>query len=253
MDFPIPKIIHLSYKSEKEILPEWKDVLNSWKKTNPNWQIKFWSDKDNENLVINDFPWFYNTYKNFKHNIQRADAVRCCYLFKYGGLYIDMDYLPLNNIEKLFYNKNNKNDNQIYLTLNATRMYFVNSFMASKIGCNFWIEYLNSIMKTKKKWYWTKTFEVFNTTGPFQLTKLVKNSSNVFGFINPKLIHNCNICELSEDNEKCMSIYFKRIKGQSWCDFDIILFNFIFCNKYTSIFIFFIILHLMFYLSKRCK
>lgn len=30
--FPIPKIIHLSYKSEKEILPEWKDVIPAWKK-----------------------------------------------------------------------------------------------------------------------------------------------------------------------------------------------------------------------------
>ena len=65
-EFPIPKIVHLSYKSEKEILPEWKDVLPAWKKTNPSWEIKFWSDQDNEDLIRNDFPWFYDKYKNFK-------------------------------------------------------------------------------------------------------------------------------------------------------------------------------------------
>ena len=31
-EFPIPKIVHLSYKSEEQILPEWKDVIPAWKK-----------------------------------------------------------------------------------------------------------------------------------------------------------------------------------------------------------------------------
>jgi mannosyltransferase OCH1-like enzyme len=260
-EFPIPKIVHLSYKSEEQILPEWKDVIPAWKKTNPSWEIKFWSDKDNEDLVKNEFPWFYDTYKNFKYNIQRADAVRCCYLFKYGGLYIDMDYLPINKIDKLFYNEvNNKNvnDNQIYITLNSSGVYFVNSFMASKPGCEFWLKYLKKIMKVKTKWYWTKTFKVFYTTGPFILTKCIKNSTMTFGFISPKLIHKCDICELQEDsnNNICMSIYFKRIKGQSWYENDIRIFNTIFCNKYKSLLILLIILYILFYFSSKnyiCK
>jgi mannosyltransferase OCH1-like enzyme len=257
--FPIPKIIHLSYKSKEEIIPEWKDVLSAWKKTNPTWEIKFWSDKDNEELVLSEFPWFYKTYKNFKYNIQRADAVRCCYLFKYGGLYIDMDYLPLNNIDKLFYNEQynkNVNDNQIYLTLNTNGLVYFNSFMASKPGNNFWIEYLKSIMKTIPKWYWSKYFYVYNTTGPFKLSENVKNYNSVIGLINPSLIHSCEVCDIENNKNLCKSIYFKRLKGQTWNSIDSKIINYFICNKILCILIFFIIMYLLFYFSSKkyiCK
>ena len=257
--FPIPKIVHLSYKSEKEILPEWKDVIPAWKKTNPTWEIKFWSDQDNEKIVKEEFPWFYDTYKNFKYNIQRVDSVRCCYLFKYGGLYIDMDYLPINKIDKLFYNEtNNKNinDNQIYLTLNTNGLIYFNSFMASKPGNTFWIDYLKSIMKTKRKWFWTKHFYVYFTTGPFKLSENVKNYNNVIGLINPKLIHKCEVCDIDNDDNVCKSIYFKRIKGQTWNSLDSKIINYFVCNKMLCILIFFILLFILYYyLSKDyvCK
>ena len=256
--FPIPKIIHLTYKSKEEILPEWKDVISSWEKTNPTWKVIFWSDKDNEQLVKDKFPWFYNVYKNLKHNIQRADAIRCCYLFEYGGLYIDMDYLPLRSIDNIFYNNDkNKNDNQVYLTLNTSGLCMINSFMASKPKCDFWLEYLRNIMKSIKqnKFYFTKHFEVFNTTGPLQLTKTFNNTNNVVGLINPAKIHPCDICDLGNEG-KCSSIYLKKIKGQSWNSFDTYFLNWIYCNKVKSVLIFFIVLFVLyFYLSKSyiCK
>jgi len=256
--FPIPKIIHLTYKSKEEILPEWKDVILSWEKTNPTWKIIFWSDKDNEQLVKDKFPWFYYVYKNLKYNIQRADAIRCCYLFEYGGLYIDMDYLPLRSIDNIFYNNDkNKNDNQVYLTLNTSGLCMINSFMASKPKSDFWLEYLRNIMKSIKqnKFYFTKHFEVFNTTGPLQLTKTFNNTNNVIGLINPAKIHPCDICDLGNEG-KCSSIYLKKIKGQSWNSFDTDLLNWIYCNKVKSFLIFFILLFVLyFYLSKSyiCK
>jgi mannosyltransferase OCH1-like enzyme len=255
-NFPIPKIIHLTYKNEKDILPEWKDVLPAWKKTNPEWEIKFWSDQDNENLIKSDFPWFYETYKNFKYNIQRVDSVRYCYLFKYGGLYIDMDYLPVNKIDKLFYNQtNNNNDNQIYLTHSTNVPIFTNSFMASKPGNTFWIEYLKSIMKTKPKWYWTKHLEVMYTTGPNKLNSFLKKKNIIIGFINPYLIQSCNVCEIDNDH-KCTSIYLKKIKGGSWNSTDSLILNWILCNKYKCVLLFLIILFILYYyLSKDyvCK
>jgi mannosyltransferase OCH1-like enzyme len=249
IEFPIPKIIHLTYKSKEEILPEWKNVIPSWKKTNPTWEIKFWSDKENEELVKNDFPWFYETYKNFKYNIQRADAVRCCYLYKYGGLYIDMDYLPVNKIDNLFYSEKNKNNNQIYLTMSPNLPVFTNSFMASKSGCELWIQYLKSIMETKKR-YITKHMQIMNTTGPNKLNDVVKKYNYIIGFINPYLIHPCNVCE--NDNEiLCSSIYLRKIKGQSWNSQDTLILNWIYCNKYKAVFIFLIILYIIFYFSSK--
>jgi mannosyltransferase OCH1-like enzyme len=257
-EFPIPKIIHLTYKSKKEILPEWKDVIPSWKKTNPTWEIKFWSDKDNEELVKNEFPWFYETYKNFRYNIQRADAVRCCYLYKYGGLYIDMDYLPVNKIDKLFYSEKNKNNNQIYLTTSVNIPIFTNSFMASKQNCNFWIEFLKSIMNTKIKWYWTKHLEVMYTTGPNKLNNFTKTTNIIIGIINPHLIQSCDVCEINKNinSDKCISIYLKKIKGGSWNSIDSLILNWILCNRYKSLLILIFILYLIFYFSSKsyiCK
>lgn len=251
--FPIPKIVHLSYKSEEEILPMWKEVLPAWKKTNPTWEIKFWSDEENERLIQEEFPWFYETYKNFNYNIQRADAVRCCYLYKYGGLYIDMDHLPIEKIDTIFYNNENKNDNQIYLTMSSNVPRFTNSFMASKPGCKFWIDYLREISNTKTKWYWTNFFEVMNTTGPMQLDKLVKKTNITIGYINPNLIQPCDMCNVTD---KCSSIYLKKIQGQTWNLVDSKIVNFLFCNKKFTIILIILILYIIFYFSSKdyiCK
>lgn len=259
MTFPIPKIIHLTYKSESEILPEWKNVINRWNTTNPSWEIKFWNDEQNEELVKTDFPWFYNTYMNFPYAIQRADAVRCCYLYKYGGLYIDMDYEPMNNIDNIFYNENNKNDNEIYLTKNTNGLVYFNSFMASKPNVKFWIEYLKLMMNTKPKKFWTKYFHVYYTTGPFQLTQMVNKWTKVIGMINPNIIHPCEVCDLNDEEKAdsaCRSIYLKRIKGQSWNEFDSTLINYFVCNKLTFIMLFLAILFIVYYYMSKdliCK
>lgn len=253
--FPFPKIVHLTYKNEQEILPEWKNVINKWKTTNPTWEIKFWNDHDNELLVRTEFPWFYDTYKNFKYDIQRVDAVRCCYLFKYGGLYIDMDYEPMNNIESIFYSEKNKNTNEIYLTKNTNGLVYFNSFMASRPGCTFWIEYLKLMMKIVPKWYWTKYFYVYYTTGPFQLTKMVSKWNKVIGIINPNMIHPCEVCDIDKENV-CTSMYLKRIKGQSWNTFDSTIINYFVCNKITVIMFFLAMLFLLYYYMSKdliCK
>jgi mannosyltransferase OCH1-like enzyme len=169
-----------------------------------------------------------------------------------------MDYLPVNNIDKLFYNdkaNGGKNDNQIYLTTSTNVPLFTNSFMASKPNCDFWIKYLKSIMKTKIKWYWSKHMEVMYTTGPNKLNSVVKENNTVIGLINPYLIHACNVCEL-EDDQKCTSIFLKKIKGQSWNSSDSLFLNWILCNKYKSLLIFLIILYFIFFYSSKdyiCK
>jgi len=42
-------------------------------------------------LLAKEYPWFLETWKGYRHNIQRADSIRYFILAQYGGIYIDLD------------------------------------------------------------------------------------------------------------------------------------------------------------------
>jgi len=46
--FPIPRLVHISYKTYDSIPKEYNAIFDSWKLTNPDWQINFHSYKDND-------------------------------------------------------------------------------------------------------------------------------------------------------------------------------------------------------------
>ena len=243
--FPIPKIIHLTYKSLEEIPDKWKDVLLAWKKFYPDWEIRFWNDNDNEKLITENFPWFIDTWNNFPYIIQKIDAVRACYLYLFGGLYMDMDYLPLKSINELFEN----NDCELYFTQSSNVPTFTNSLMASKPGQNFWITYLESMQGEKFPWYYTKHFIVMHSTGPMKLDRLLKKHQGIIGYIPANLVHPCSVCDKS-----CKSVnsYFQTLDGRTWNSNDSKILNYVYCNyKNILLVIFFLLVILIIYIKYR--
>lgn len=53
--------------------------------------MQLWTDIECEELIRSKFSWFLKTYRSYKHDIQRVDAVRYFILYEYGGMYIDLD------------------------------------------------------------------------------------------------------------------------------------------------------------------
>ncbi|CAK0786783.1 hypothetical protein CVIRNUC_009997 [Coccomyxa viridis] len=96
----VPKIIHQSWKDEHvpERFLKWQE---SWKRTHPEWEYMFWTDADNRQLVEDYYPWFLDTYDAFPLPIMKADAVRICYMHLYGGMYADLDYEAIRNMDDL--------------------------------------------------------------------------------------------------------------------------------------------------------
>ena len=43
-------------------------------------------------MIKNHYPWFLDTYNNYKYKIQKIDAIRPFILYHYGGMYVDLDY-----------------------------------------------------------------------------------------------------------------------------------------------------------------
>jgi mannosyltransferase OCH1-like enzyme len=91
----IPKIIHqiaMSKLQHEDTWPtSWKTSQETWKTHFPDFEYKLWNDRDAENLIVSEYPWFYDTYKGYKEDIKRIDAIRYFFLYHYGGMYVDMD------------------------------------------------------------------------------------------------------------------------------------------------------------------
>lgn len=93
----IPKLLHLIWIGEKEN-PYLKNI-ETYKKFNPDWQIKIWN---NENIpkVINEY-----TYNNMNSWAGKVDVLRLEILYKYGGVYVDLDSICLRSLNPLIINQ----------------------------------------------------------------------------------------------------------------------------------------------------
>lgn len=100
----ICKIIHQTWKDNNPP-DKYHKFINSWKENHPDYEYKLWTDEDNDNLVRTDFPEFYEMYKGFNHFMMRVDFARYCILYKYGGVYVDLDFECIKPIDMLLYNR----------------------------------------------------------------------------------------------------------------------------------------------------
>lgn len=105
----IPKIIHQTWKTKR--LPTlFQKSQRSWKSKNPNWEYRFYSDKDCLDFVKKHFPQYLSLYQSLCSGVQRSDVFRYLVLYHYGGLYVDMDTTCLRPIDDWLNPLQEKND-----------------------------------------------------------------------------------------------------------------------------------------------
>jgi Glycosyltransferase sugar-binding region containing DXD motif len=91
---PIPPVLHQTWKSD--VLPEPLARFQArWRTLHPDFEYRLWTDEQNDAFVRDEFPEWYRLYRSFAREIYRADMVRCLYLLRFGGVYIDLDVEPL--------------------------------------------------------------------------------------------------------------------------------------------------------------
>jgi hypothetical protein len=92
----LPKLLHVQWRT-RELAPGsmQANVLARYQALFPELEIRIWTDDEMQNLVAADYAWFLPLYKSYPQNIQRVDSARYFILHKYGGLYSDLDYMPL--------------------------------------------------------------------------------------------------------------------------------------------------------------
>lgn len=174
----VPKIIHQTWKTDK--LPSPFDRLSeTWKRFLPDWEYILWTDEMNRAFVSKHFPDFLRKYDNYPHGIQRADAIRYLLLKKYGGLYVDMDFECLENIETLLEGKEfiAGKEPEWHAARFGMKHIICNAFMASTPENDF-INFLCQRLFDHPGTEVSNGVDILESTGPFLLT----NAYNSYPF-----------------------------------------------------------------------
>ena len=171
----IPKIIHQVWEGRSGVKPDEMlfQLADTWKNENPEWEYKFWGYKAIDQFLLDYFPEFIEIYKNLRYDVQRWDAIRYLILFKFGGVYADLDYECLEPLEWLSNNKDcclGLEPKEHCLIFN--KPYFIgNSFMAVAPQHPFFKSIISEISNNHSNAQ-DKFRYVLETTGPFMLTNL---------------------------------------------------------------------------------
>lgn len=94
----IPKIIHYCWFGGKPMPPLAEQCIATWKKYMPDWELKRW---DESNFDIAAAPLYVRQAYEARKYAFVSDYVRLWALEKFGGLYIDVDFMvyrPFDNL-----------------------------------------------------------------------------------------------------------------------------------------------------------
>jgi hypothetical protein len=135
----IPKIIHhICPKDFRRWHPKWFHCYGSWLRVFPKEEYTHmhWFDDELEEVIKNDgFEWFLPTFQNYNVNIKRIDMVRPFLLYKYGGIYADMDI----EVYKNFFDQLHEEKVSIVESPYKGNENIANCLMASPVGNHFWL------------------------------------------------------------------------------------------------------------------
>ena len=144
----IPKVIHQTWKTKH--LPKWAKLpVKSWKRLNPDFEYKFYSDDDMKRYVEKYYPKILKYYNNNMKPVQRSDIFRYIVIYAEGGIYADIDTtcaVPIHNW--LTYTEN--------FTKAAPRLPVANNVY--KLDLNSAVNFIVGFEAIQKKPGWEKFF-----------------------------------------------------------------------------------------------
>ncbi len=95
----IPKIIWQTMKTN-QVPAVLKDYTDTWIDKNPEYEYRFFDNEDIIAFIESDFPDYLGAYKKIKYGASKADLWRYLIMYKYGGVYADMDCRCINPLRQ---------------------------------------------------------------------------------------------------------------------------------------------------------
>ena len=69
----------------------WRSFNSQCRTKNSEFHHVMWDTERVEDFIRKEFPWLWDTYRSYPYDVQRTDAARYLIMYRYGGIYIDMD------------------------------------------------------------------------------------------------------------------------------------------------------------------
>lgn len=180
----IPKIIHHSApKSKKLWHPIWEICLPTWYKNFPQqkYQHIMWNDSMIDDFVEDKFFKYYHVYNSFPFHIMQLDFSRICFMYEFGGIYVDMDYYCFEN----FYS--DLNAKSFIVESPVQSEIFQNSLLISEPKQKIWLDLLDEIIE---KYFYFDILDDYRSnhfneyvktiSGPNSIDRLYKNNPQKF-------------------------------------------------------------------------
>ena len=134
-DYDIPSTIFQTWKSKVSLPANFAEWRNTFSEHNPSYEMLLWDDADNRQFVRSYFPWFYRRFMAYPLEIHRADLIRYLYLYKHGGIYVDLDVECLRPLDGLL----GRGDVVLGQMGNGGDHSIPNAIMLSKPKEEFWL------------------------------------------------------------------------------------------------------------------
>ncbi len=139
----IPKNIIQTYKSE-DLVPPF--VFKNIKEKNKDWNYFFYDDEGCRKFLREEFGQrFQDKFDSFKKGAHKSDLFRLCWLYKNGGVYVDIDTQLIVSLDQIVSKINDftimKNtyrrnfyDDMVSRMLDVKHETLINSFIVTKKG-----------------------------------------------------------------------------------------------------------------------
>ena len=198
----IPRVIYQTYKSNS-INKDLNKNVESWINLNPSYQYEFYDDERIRQFLLKEYgPKYVERFDSIKVGASKSDYFRILIIYKYGGVYADLDnklLKPLNEIIKpedteiLHKQLNNWYDTHVLMMSPNNELLY---------NC---IQIINNNIDNKIKG------TAIDVTGPNILRKLIKNKN----YIPKKIVH-------QKDYIKVKRIYISEKNYVYWTDINYI-------------------------------
>lgn len=112
--YKIPPVVHFIWLGPRPFPPESVENIRTWIAQNPEWKVKFWTDRDRElpcegmeKVFVRDFHFskLERCYEESENWAEKSDLLRYEILLKEGGVYVDHDancLRPFDNMHRAY-------------------------------------------------------------------------------------------------------------------------------------------------------
>jgi len=164
-----PKVLWQTWKT-KTLPPNLRNYRSRWLESHPDYRHVLLDDEDLRNIVKICVPEYLEKYDAFTQNIERVDFARYALLYKYGGVYADLDTVPLKKIDRWVSEGRpviGCEPREHAETIYKRKKVLCNALMISPPGEKVWKDLMNYIIQN-----YEKNYKPVENTGPMAMTRL---------------------------------------------------------------------------------